>query len=428
MKSRALRALLVLVALAAQAGAGYKIWQLEQQASRERSDAVDFERRARLAVLNVTELRGLQQAYVADGQVTESWQTRATDLGQAISPRLTELRLGAKSPEAQAAIETAIEIFSSFAQTDAKARDYIKSNQRLSASDVIFADGASQLARVVNALDAARGQDSVAREISVAALQQMELYVVGAAAGVTVFVLLLLLPVPRATGVPHAADEAESLPVAGGLGLSQIAPAPKRGEQAISKPHAKTEAPTLVNESVASPELTRAASPAAGPDLAAVADICSDLARVEDPRDLHGLLERTAKALDATGLIIWMPEGAQGALRPVLAYGYAPLSLTRMGAIDPAADNATAVAFRTKTVQMVSAEPLSSGAVVAPLVTSDGCSGTIALELKQGVQTTPQLKALVTVVAAQLATLITPSGSVTTVTAANPDPAAPSKA
>ena len=62
-----------------------------------------------------------------------------------------------------------------------------------------------------------------------------------------------------------------------------------------------------------------------------------------------------------------MPDSPQGPLRQVLAYGYAPLSLTRMGTIDPSADNATAVAFRTKTVQVVVAEPHSNGAIVAPL-------------------------------------------------------------
>jgi hypothetical protein len=121
------------------------------------------------------------------------------------------------------------------------------------------------------------------------------------------------------------------------------------------------------------------------------------------------LLERTAKALDATGVIVWMQETPQAALRPVLAFGYPPLSLTRMGTIDPAADNATAVAFRTRQVQTVSTEPLASGAIVAPLVTSDGCSGTMSVELKEGVRTTPQLQAAATILAAQLATLITPS-------------------
>jgi hypothetical protein len=192
-------------------------------------------------------------------------------------------------------------------------------------------------------------------------------------------------------------------PGGGGLGLSQVSPDQKASLDAL--------APGLASAATASagPEAGQAAFASAGPDLPAIADICSAFALVEEPRELQGLLERTAKALEATGLIIWMPEGQQGPLRQVLAYGYAPLSLTRMGTIDPAADNATAVAFRTRSVQMVAAEPHTGGAIVAPLVTSDGCSGTLSLELKEGVRTTPQLKAVATILAAQLATLITPS-------------------
>jgi GAF domain-containing protein len=58
---------------------------------------------------------------------------------------------------------------------------------------------------------------------------------------------------------------------------------------------------------------------------------------------------------------------------------------------------------------VVATEAHSSGAIVAPLVTSDGCSGTLSVELKEGVRITPQLKAVATILAAQLATLITPS-------------------
>mgnify|MGYP001061090036 CR=1 FL=1 len=92
------------------------------------------------------------------------------------------------------------------------------------------------------------------------------------------------------------------------------------------------------------------------------------------------------KALDATGVIVWMPDGPQGSLRPVLAHGYASLALSRMGIIHPAADNATATAYRTKTAVVVPSEVLASGAVVVPLIGSEGCSGAMAVELREGVE------------------------------------------
>ena len=149
-----------------------------------------------------------------------------------------------------------------------------------------------------------------------------------------------------------------------------------------------------------------------------MADLCSSLARVQDTRELQGLLERAAKALDATGVIVWMPDGPQGSLRPVLAHGYASLALSRMGIVHPAADNATATAYRTKSAVVVPAEVLASGAVVVPLISSEGCSGAMAVELREGVEATPQVRAIATIVAAQLATMFTP-GVVTTT--AEPD-------
>jgi hypothetical protein len=162
--------------------------------------------------------------------------------------------------------------------------------------------------------------------------------------------------------------------------------------------------------------------PAKGPALDVIADLCSSLARVADTRELPGLLERTAKALNATGVIVWMPDGPQGSLRPVLAHGYASLALSRMGIIHPAADNATATAYRTKRVVVVPAEVLASGAVVAPLICAEGCSGAMAVELRDGVEATPELRAVATIVAAQLATMFTPG---TLTSASQPAVAAP---
>jgi len=145
------------------------------------------------------------------------------------------------------------------------------------------------------------------------------------------------------------------------------------------------------------------------PDLGTTADICAALARVQDPGELPALLERAAAVLEATGLVVWMPESPSGVLRPVLAHGYQPQALAKMGTIAPSADNATALAYRTRSVQVVPAEPLSGGAIVAPLVTSDGCSGAMAVELRHGVDPADHLRAVAMIFAAQLATLITPA-------------------
>lgn len=423
MKSRGVRGLIVILALSAQAAAGFAVWQYEQRIAVGRSAADTFERDARQAVITLIELGAAQQAYVAEGQPADAWLARAATLVEALHSKLAALHLAAASVEAQGALESGIEAFATFSQSDARARDYVKSGQRLSASDVIFADGASGLGKVVNAIDTARGQESVARAVAEANDRGRELAALGAAIFATLLALVLLVPIPRAA-VAEAGGEAEAAPrETVGLGLADDA----EGVVLRAKPIAPRAAPgkamraapalamTLAEEGPIGPAKSDAALAATKmPDLTAVADLCSSLARVQDSRELQGLLERAAKTLDAIGVIVWMPGGPQDTLHPALSHGYAPAALSRMGTIHPAAGNATADAFRTKTAMVVPADALARGAVVAPLITADGCSGVMAAELREGVATTEQIRAVATILAAQFATLLTPAASAAT--------------
>ena len=437
MKSRGLRVLLVVLAVAAMAGAGAGVWQIEGRIAAAQSAADAFEHDARQAVVALEEWRAAQQAYVAEGQPAGAWITKAAAIGETIGPKLSALRVAARTVDAQGVLESAIEAFAALMQSDTKARDYAKAGQLLSASDVIFVESAPTLERAVNGVDTARGHERVAYAGRARRLRRWELIALGASAAVALIVLLLLVPIPRA-GEPAAESEAEAgaaesaaiIPArGGGLHLSHdIGDGVVRRAQPVADG-----APPLRPVADRSPEAGATSRAAAssqddpfgpldislgaagstkGPDLDAVADLCSSLARVQDTRELQGLLERTAKALDATGVIVWMPDGPQGNLRPVLAHGYASLALSRMGIVHPAADNATATAYRTKSAVVVPSEVLASGAVVVPLISSEGCSGAMAVELREGVEATPQVRAVATIVAAQLATMFTP-GAVT---------------
>jgi len=143
-------------------------------------------------------------------------------------------------------------------------------------------------------------------------------------------------------------------------------------------------------------------------DLPAVADLCAYMTQVQDTKELQGLVERIADVLDATGVIVWVPDSGRGLLRPVLNYGFSALDVMRMGAVQPTADNATATAYRTRSVRVVPAEPSLSGAVVAPLLTPDGCAGVLAVELREGMDVTTEVRAVAAIIAAQLATLLMP--------------------
>jgi hypothetical protein len=447
MKSRGMRVLLVILALAAQVGSGLVLWRAEQRVAAQRSAADTFEREARQAVVRLGELGASLQACVARGQSAEVWLGRAQEQRDAIGPRLAALRKVAENVEAQSALEGAIEAFAAFGQSDAKAREYLKSGQPESASDVIFAEGAAELEKAAYGVDGARGRESVWRAVSIEKVQRWELVALGAAFLLTLLSLLLLFPVPLAP-----AEEAASEVAAGGEADATAVTAERAGTIAlktdtISKAPAteKVDTPakavrglglTIEPASTATPVRsgwppTPAAPPvtapvqAPPPDLTPVADLCLFMARVQDTNQLQGLVERITNVLDATGVIVWMPDASRGVLRPALSCGYSPLALMRMGAIQRSAENATATAFRTERVRIVPAGPLSSGAVVAPLVTAEGCAGVMAVELKDGVSVTPQVRATVTIIAAQLATLLTPVPPQASTTTPGPSPGGP---
>jgi hypothetical protein len=421
MKSRGVRVLLVILAIVALAAAGMATWHFEERIAAERSAADTFERDARQAVIGLGDLRAALQASVAAGQAPDTWLPLAASLGGTIEPKIAALRVAAGTAEAHGALESAIEAFTTFGQSDAKARDYLKSGQQVSASDVIFADGAPMLDRVVNLIDSARGQESIAHAIAVAGARKWELIAIGAGLFPALLVLLLLVPIPRNDSAVTEAETGAAA-MARGLGLSHEVDGVVRKAEPIATPARAasttgTAAPAAAAGAAGkafpvSPAATISkASPAGAakpPDLSALADVCSSLARVQYTGELQGLFEPIAKALEATGVIVWMPDATYGTLRPALSHGYSPLTLMRMGVIQPTSDNATATAFRTKTVVVVPPDASAGGAIVAPLITSEGCSGAMAVELREGVEPTPHARAAAAIVAAQLAMLLTP--------------------
>jgi transcriptional regulator with XRE-family HTH domain len=142
------------------------------------------------------------------------------------------------------------------------------------------------------------------------------------------------------------------------------------------------------------------------PTLSAVADLCTELGRVMNSRELLPLLERVAGILDATGLIVWVSDPLGTSLTPALSYGYSEQVLVHVPSIGSDADNATATAFRSAQARIVRGSDLANGALVAPLMTRDGCIGVFAAELRRGAEQRESTRALATIVAAQLATLV----------------------
>jgi hypothetical protein len=139
------------------------------------------------------------------------------------------------------------------------------------------------------------------------------------------------------------------------------------------------------------------------PALKDAAALCTDLGRVRDAEELTALLGRAAGVMDARGVIVWLGAPGGPALQPVLSAGDAPELMSQMTPVARGADNAAAAAYRTGRFQIVLARPgVSDGAVVAPLLSPDGCIGALTAEMKSGSETSDAAQALASIFAAQL--------------------------
>src|SRR5687767_6643786 len=88
-----------------------------------------------------------------------------------------------------------------------------------------------------------------------------------------------------------------------------------------------------------------APSTARVPDLKRLAEICSELGRVNSAKDIQGLLGDAADVLDAKGLIAWVWDHRAEALRPAFVHGYEAQFVARLPTVGRDAHNLTAAAF-----------------------------------------------------------------------------------
>jgi hypothetical protein len=399
MRSRAVRITLMLLAFGAIAAAAYLTWSADNRLSIARRSHTSFEDAYTTALREIYELRSIQQAYVAAGQDETLWIEKASASSHGLRAALDQLTSGSQSTAVHAAIEATAQSLDAFERVDRRARAYATTGQKPLASDIIFSDGREAAEKIVTSLKDVR---DLSRADAAAGARDARLEwitALGASAGVVTIALLLLTGVPPAE-TTVAAPVSEARPV---LDLSL-------------KPEAAKATPALAKEAargVQSPA-RRASEPSAGlrdADLLGLASICSDLARVNDTGSLPSILERASKALDASGLVLWVvdPDGKE--LMPVAAHGYSVSVLSRLGSLSVHAENATAAAFRTGLVQTVKADRDAEGAIAAPLVGSAGCRGVMSAEVRHGGERQPARLAAATIVAAQLATLIGPPAS-----------------
>jgi transcriptional regulator with XRE-family HTH domain len=141
-------------------------------------------------------------------------------------------------------------------------------------------------------------------------------------------------------------------------------------------------------------------------DLLAMANLCTELGRVETTGDVAALLEQASMILDAIGLIVWVWDPIANELRPALAHGYSDQVLAQLPRVDRDGNNATAAAFREAETCIVHGTDHVSGALAVPILTPVGCGGVLAMELNRRREEHPAVRALATILAAQVAGLV----------------------
>ncbi len=421
MTSRLSRAAVLVVALGSLAAAAYVVFDAEQTLKAHQMARTSFDGAAQSVLSELGRLQAAEQAYVAEGQGVDNWLAQAADAQAKVDRGLAALAGDATGEGTRSAIQAGSGVLEEFRKLDLRARQYLKSNQPLMASDVIFTDGLTAGNAVAEHVSTARANEAAVHDATIDALRWREFYAAGGAALLLALAVLLLTPIPeKEVDVLTAMRALTETPVQARRAESAAAPAVAR-VAAVDDDVPDLGAVTAVTgrrpesfsaEDAASAQgaaATRASAPARPEtlvDLPGAAKVCADMARVLDASDLPGLMLRLAGVLGSPGLIVWVADRSGQVLMPLLTHGYPAAAVARIGSLPTSAENATAMAWRTGAVQIV------PGALVAPIVTSDGCVGALAAELPEGSESRADVRALATIFAAQLAMFVTALPSV----------------
>jgi hypothetical protein len=419
MKNRFLRMALVVLALAGQAAAGFFVYRAEQQRERAGAALGALARGVARVQAIVGDLRGAQTGLVAAGQDPTFWVPKIAALASDASAALEQLDRRQLANDSAQDLAAATSALADFRRASDHVRDLLATDQPLTASSIAFGDAAEHLSKAAGALASVVPSETLALDREAARTHPLEGFALAGAALLTLAVLLLLLP--RTAQAPMAAAETEA--PAAGVALSLAVPPPVelsalgRAGFDLDIRNALPAAPTdLPPEAPHEPEeatfenLARESqlrlNTEAQVDLAEAARLCSDLARVREASQLPALLGRAAELLDAAGIVLWMAGPGGTVLRPAASVGYSDHTLARMKALSGRSDNAVSVAFRQGQTEVVPGSKDRNGAMVVPILTLGGCAGAMAVEIRHGAEASPSVQAVVTIIAAQLASLV----------------------
>ena len=398
MSRQLVRVSLVLIMLAVLATSAYRVFLIEQQVDADRDADRAFSALAWELELSLGDLRAAQQAYVAAGQDRTYWVEKVSLHLADIKTGLAHLMALSTIHGSRDGLAEAGSAVESLAQIDELAREHTAAGQDLMASDLIFADGLELWTRAAEHLELARIGERDAHDRLRRGQRNSQIVLLGAALGTSLLVVILLAPAGWRAPAVRSDATTESEPVAEAQSVADTEiprSVDDSSESSLDAPAGRLsiDGPAPTAQTVA-------------PDLQTVADLCTDLARLTDTDELPDVLRRAADLLHAAGIIIWIRDESGKALRPAAGQGYSPDALARIGTIRCDGNNATVEAYRTAQLQIVPSSRETLGAIVAPLLSPNGCIGVMSAEVGETHEASAAVQATTAILAAQLATLV----------------------
>jgi hypothetical protein len=374
MSKRGLAIVLVLM-FAVSAAALVQIFRFDRIALTETAAVADRLQSITAANVMLSNLRAMQLSVIAANQGPDVWSKRIDPLFAEIERNISTLAGRTTSHDARAQYDAAMASLGVLSSFDRQARERLNSDEPLVALDVVLADEKDSAQQIASKLDAAFAAERAGFDGRLADVRSWRLALEAGALGI-----LLLTVIALASRGPRI----ETVTV-----IEPAAPVPNELEVAAASV-------------VAEPD-----PPSARLDLGEAADVCVDLARVLDGRDIPPLLTRAADVIGAKGVVLWVADTGGTWLLPSLAHGYSEQFLARIGNLEVTADNITSRAFRSLQPQVVNRADGAGNALAIPLITASGAVGVLAAELDPSAAARDTI-ALARMFAAQLSTLVGP--------------------
>ena len=348
---------------------GFFIWsnervrrQLDEQRE-SKEDTVD-----RL-LASISTIASAQQAYAENRTRDVASFTQVSVLIDRITTDAAGLRAAADSGASNERLEEFWTALSALMGAGSRARDQFAHGDDNAASETVLAFARDHVTQLNSSLRAFRNSEVASYRNARETTSFRSAAALGAAGVIWAAALVLFAVVPWRVTV-------------------------RQTEVAVSSPPQRQAEPAIVATVTTVPSI----------DLAAAAALSTELGILSDQEQLQRLLGRAAEILDARGLVIWM--GAGDELFAAAAHGYDSAVLQRIRPIPRSGDNVTAAAWRSGQLRTVGADASGYGAVVAPLLSPTGCVGVLAAETRSGRDEDDTTRAVVTIIASQLASVL----------------------